>query len=200
MRRGAARTVGRRRPGSSELGEAEEGGEMRTSTETRRCAVAGVWAAAVVAGCASGGAQLAGVRRTARAGDSVQVGYGAQDRRRTTGSVSSVSGDEARTQHMTRVEELLQRVPGVVVTPRGDGSYSVVIRGASTLSAYSRADPLFVIDGQPVADGVGVLNSIPPQDVERIDVLKDAEASIYGSRSANGVILIRTRHAKVVRD
>ena len=130
----------------------------------------------------------------------MQIGYGVQGRRRTTGSVGSVSGDEARTQHMVRTEELLMRVPGVVVTPHSDGSYSVVIRGAATLSSFGRTDPLFVIDGLAVNDGVGVLNSIPPQDVERIDVLKDAEASIYGSRAANGVILVRTRHAKLPQE
>lgn len=185
---------------------------MRTSTGSRRCAVAGAWMAALVgggSGCASGTAGGAADARPldvgARLGrgggdDSIQVGYGNQDRRRMTGSVGSVSGNDARTQHMVRVEELLQRVPGVVVTPRGDGRYSVVVRGASTLSAYTNADPLFVIDGMPAADGVGILNSISPQDIDRIDVLKDSEASIYGSRAANGVILVRTRHAKIVRE
>ncbi len=185
---------------------------MRTSTGGWRCAVAWV----VVAGCASGGSGGAtrgandprpvavrgatdGSSRT-RLDDSVQVGYGMQQRRQMTGSVASVSGDDARTQHMMRTEELLMRVPGVMVTPHSDGSYSVVIRGVSTLSPFARTDPLFVIDGMAVNDGVGVLNSIPPQDVERIDVIKDAEASIYGSRAANGVILVRTRHARPAHD
>ncbi len=188
---------------------------MRTSTRGRQCAVVGGWVAVVsVVGCASGGARAGGVgpgvspevaanvaalnarRLRGAADDSVQVGYGVMGRRRMTGSVSSVSGDAARTQHMLRIEELLQRVPGVVVSPRGDGSYSVRIRGATTLNAYSTADPLVVVDGLPVAGGTGVLNTIAPEDVDRIDVLKDAEASIYGSRSANGVILVRTRHMK----
>ncbi len=184
---------------------------MRTSTRERWGAVVGVGAALVVvaAGCASGagrtpsGASVGAPPSpasdaavvTARADDSVQVGYGKQDRRRMTGSVSSVSGDVVKSQHVTRVEELLLRVPGVVVTPRGDGTYSIRVRGATTLSAYSGSEPLFVIDGMPVVDGLSLLRGMSPEDVERIDVLKDAEASIYGSRSANGVILVRTRHA-----
>ncbi len=190
---------------------------MRTSTRVGQVVVvAGGWAVSV-AGCAGGGGANAPAEAprpvearasaAARGGmlrgpmdDSVQVGYGSQGRRRTTGSVGSVSGDETHTQHMTRVEELLERIPGVRVTPRGDGTYAVVVRGSTSLSAASQSDPLFVIDGVPVSDGVGVLNAIAPQDVERIDVLKDSEASIYGSRAANGVILVRTRHARVGRD
>ena len=185
---------------------------MRTSTGSRRSAVAGAWmlsamVGGAVTGCAGGARPVAGVAPVATSGtrlrdwpaeDSVQTGYSpVQGRRRLTGSVASISGDETRTQHMMRVEELLQRLPGVSVTPHGDGSFSVVIRGASAMSAYGRTDPLFVIDGMPAADGTTVLNSLSPQDIERIDVLKDAEASIYGSRSGNGVILIRTRHAKI---
>lgn len=188
---------------------------MRTSTGSRRSAVAGAWllsamAGGAVTGCASGAGSGAGVRPLVASGtwrrdrpaeDSVQTGYsGVQDRRRLTGSVASISGDETRTQHMVRVEELLQRLPGVLVTPRGDGSYAIAIRGASSMSSFGRTDPLFVIDGVPVADGATVLNGISPQDIERIDVLKDAEASIYGSRSGNGVILVRTRHAKIVKE
>ncbi len=183
---------------------------MRTGTRERRSAVASVWAAGMVmmvaVGCASGAVRTRGgevvgpgpavAAVTGRDIDSVQVGYGNQARRRMTGSVSSVSGDVVRSQHVTRVEELLLRVPGVVVTPRGDGTYSISVRGSTTLGGFSQTEPLFVIDGLPVVDGLAVLRGMSPTDVERIDVLKDAEASIYGSRSANGVILVRTRHAK----
>lgn len=178
---------------------------MRTGT--RRGAVAVGWAAAMaVVGCASGTGSGVGARpvvvgagverRVARFDDSVQVGYGMQGRRRMTGSVSSVSGDVVRAQHVVRVEELLMRVPGVAVSPRSDGTYSVIVRGAATLSPYGNTDPLVVIDGMPVSNGLGALRAMAAEDVERIDVLKDAEASIYGSRSANGVILVRTRHMK----
>ena len=188
---------------------------MRTNTEDRRSTVAGVWmlsavAGVVIAGCASGARPAVGGRPVAEAAvrqrnrpaeDSVQTGYSpVQARRHLTGSVASVSGDETRTQHIVRVEELLQRLPGVTVTRRGDGNYAIAVRGASSLSTYSNAEPLFVLDGMPVADGTALLNGLSPQDIERIDVLKDSEASIYGARSANGVILIRTRHAKIVRE
>ncbi|HEY0779436.1 MAG TPA: TonB-dependent receptor plug domain-containing protein [Gemmatirosa sp.] len=164
------------------------------------CASGGAAAGATAGATAPAPSRTVAGRAGTRPSDSVQVGYGMQDRRHTTGSVASVSGDETRTQHMVRVEELLQRVPGVMVTPHGDGSYSVVVRGSTSLTSTVHSDPLFVIDGVPVNDGVGVLNSIAPQDVERIDVLKDAEASIYGSRAANGVILVRTRHMRPVRE
>jgi TonB-dependent SusC/RagA subfamily outer membrane receptor len=131
--------------------------------------------------------------------DTVAVGYGSTSRRRLTGSVSSVSGDEGHASRVLRVEELLYRVPGVRVVPRSDGTYSITIRGKATLG-YGSTDPLFVFDGLPVEDGISVLRGMSPEDVDRIDVIKDADASIYGSRSANGVILVRTRHAKVPRD
>lgn len=131
--------------------------------------------------------------------DTIQVGYGAQNRRRTTGSVSSVSGDVARRQPMTRVEELLLRVPGVRLARRPDGTFSISVRGASSFG-LSNTEPLVVIDGVPVEDGAGALSAMPPEDVDRIDVLKDGEASIYGSRAANGVILVRTRRPKLNRE
>lgn len=196
---------------------------MRTSTRgVRRGAVAGGWAAVAalvwVGGCArrqgtaaegvrpvsdkpaagrsaAGRGAAAGGRYAGGPNDSVPIGYGSVERRRMTGSVATVSGDVTRTQRVLRVEELLYRVPGVTVVPRGDGSYSITIRGRATLG-YNNTDPLFVVDGMPVENGIAVFRSLAPEDVERIDVIKDAEASIYGSRSANGVILVRTRHAK----
>ena len=202
---------------------------MRTSTSVRRgttARVSGAIGVAVLAGlaagaCASGRAgrsagtgqgatggaervvdslrRVVGAAQRARVDDSVQVGYGTLNRRRMTGSVASVSGDVARREHVVRVEDLLRRVSGVVVSPRSDGSFSIRVRGATTLSAYSSGDPLFVIDGVPVTDGPGALRGMTPEDIDRIDVIKDAEASVYGSRAANGVILVRTRRSSPYR-
>jgi TonB-dependent SusC/RagA subfamily outer membrane receptor len=127
--------------------------------------------------------------------EAVQVGYGTQTQREITGSVGSVQPDE-RQARATRVEEMIRgRVPGVDVTRRADGSYSIRIRGAGGFSAGD-GEPLFVIDGVPVSTlypGTA-LAGIDPSTVSRIDVLKDAgSAAIYGSRGMNGVILITTR-------
>jgi TonB-dependent SusC/RagA subfamily outer membrane receptor len=127
--------------------------------------------------------------------DEVEVGYGTQRARDITGSVASVSGDALRGNRVSRVEEMFQgRMAGVSVTRTPGGGYSVRIRGASNFTGGG--DPLFVLDGVPL---LGTrpgheLDGINPSDIARIDVLKDAgSAAIYGSRAANGVILITTR-------
>jgi TonB-dependent SusC/RagA subfamily outer membrane receptor len=125
----------------------------------------------------------------------VSVGYGQmQDWRTLTASIGSVTTGEVSQMTATRVEELLQsRVPGVAMTRRPDGSFSVRIRDAGGF--VGMGEPLYVIDGMPVsaADAGG----IPPQDVARIDVLKDAgAAAIYGSQGMNGVILITTKRRR----
>lgn len=132
--------------------------------------------------------------KPAARGGEVDVGYGTQDPSRTTGAVESISADELAGVPYTRVEEMIAaRLPGVEVTRDGRGEYRIRIRGLSSHNAGN--DPLIVVDGVPASD-VHVLASIQPQDVQRIDVLKDAaSAAIYGSRGANGVILITTRRA-----
>jgi TonB-dependent starch-binding outer membrane protein SusC len=126
----------------------------------------------------------------------VQVGYAREWRGNVTGSVSSLSGEELDNQRVARVEELLQdRVAGLMITRRPNGSFTVRIRGGRSL--IGNDEPLVVIDGSPVsAQSVSLaLSGLSPQNVERIDVLKDAgSTAAYGSRGANGVILITTRH------
>ena len=126
----------------------------------------------------------------------VQVGYAREWRGNVTGSVSSLSGDDLENQRVARVEELLQdRVAGLLVTRRPNGSFTVRIRGGRSL--IGNDEPLVVIDGRPVsAQSVSLaISGLSPQNVERIDVLKDAgSTAAYGSRGANGVILITTRH------
>ena len=131
--------------------------------------------------------------------DRVEVGYGTASREDLTGSVSSLTSEDLAHQRVGRVEELLMdRVSGVMVSRRPDGSLAVRIRG--TRSMMGNNEPLVVIDGIPVyAQNVSLaLNGISPQSVERIDVLKDAgSTAAYGSRGANGVILITTKRARV---
>jgi TonB-dependent SusC/RagA subfamily outer membrane receptor len=128
--------------------------------------------------------------------EEVEVGYGSQRAKDIAGAVESLSGERLRANRASRVEEMFQgRMAGVAVTRLPGGGYSVRIRGASNFQANG-GEPLFVLDGVPL-QGVRPgheLDGINPGDVQRIDVLKDAgSAAIYGSRAANGVILITTR-------
>ena len=125
----------------------------------------------------------------------VVIGYGMQKKATVTGAISSVSADDMKDQQITRVDDALQgRAAGVVVTQNSGApgsSPSVFIRGINSLTNSS---PLYVVDGQ-IWDNGGY-DSINPNDIESIQVLKDASAGIYGSRSANGVILITTKKGK----
>ena len=106
----------------------------------------------------------------------------------------TITREDIERMRFTRIEDYIaSRVPGVQVI-RHNGGVSFQIRGPNTILGNS--EPLIVLDGVPLLQGTGGLSSlnISPSDVERIDVLKDAGSSaIYGSRGANGVILIRTR-------
>jgi TonB-dependent starch-binding outer membrane protein SusC len=128
-------------------------------------------------------------------GETVAVGYGRQAPRDVTGSVSSLSREDMERVTATRVEELIRdRVPGVHVSRTASGDYSFRIRG--TRSFIGSNEPLFVIDGMAVPPQTTstALAGLAPGDVVRIDVLKDAgSTAAYGSRGANGVIMITTR-------
>jgi len=121
----------------------------------------------------------------------VVVGYGTQRKRDVTGSISSVKGEDIQNLPVGNVASTLQgRAAGVDIV-RNDGSPGSVpdirIRGTGTIND---ASPLVVIDGVPSA----AINDVNPNDIASIEILKDASASaIYGSRAANGVLLITTR-------
>jgi TonB-dependent starch-binding outer membrane protein SusC len=136
----------------------------------------------------------------------VVVGYGTNRKRNITSSISSIKAAELANVSVPSFEAALQgRSSGVQVTSDNGLAGSPVtirIRGTSSLSASSQ--PLYVIDGVPViagdygssgfADGTNALALINPADIESIEILKDASAAaIYGSRSANGVVLITTK-------
>jgi iron complex outermembrane receptor protein len=133
----------------------------------------------------------------------VVVGYGTQNKRDVTGSVKSIKSEAFNKGIVNTPQELLQgKVAGVNVTSASGepgGVLGITIRGPGGVRTGST--PLFVIDGLPLDNsttGIGdPLTFINPQDIESIDVLKDASATaIYGSRGANGVILITTRKGK----
>ncbi|WP_318310154.1 TonB-dependent receptor [Flagellimonas crocea] len=126
----------------------------------------------------------------------VVVGYGSQRKVDLTGSVVSVATEELEELPVTRTDQALQgRVPGVFIQSTDgspNGEVNIRIRGSNSLSAGN--DPLIVIDG---FQG-GSLNNLNPNDIESIQVLKDASATaIYGSRGANGVILVTTKTGKI---
>ncbi|WBL24326.1 SusC/RagA family TonB-linked outer membrane protein [Zunongwangia sp. HGR-M22] len=121
----------------------------------------------------------------------VVVGYGTEKRENITASISSVAPEEIQSLPKANVTEMLQgRMPGVQVMSdnRPGGGTSIRVRGFSTIN---NNDPLVIIDGVPTSNG---LSSINPQDIESLQVLKDAaSSSIYGSRAANGVVVITTK-------
>ncbi|GJM32815.1 MAG: SusC/RagA family TonB-linked outer membrane protein [Saprospiraceae bacterium] len=148
----------------------------------------------------------------------VVVGYGTSKKSDLTGSVASVTGEHLRSSVTTNIDQALQgRIAGVQVTQNSGqpgGAASIRIRGANSITGSS--EPLYVIDGIPFqGDGARVsgfdwsggangqnrvnpLSSINPNDIVRIEVLKDASASaIYGARAANGVILITTKRGEL---
>ncbi len=122
----------------------------------------------------------------------VVIGYGVQKKSSMTASVASVSVDEIKKQVASNVASTLQgRVPGVEILQKGGeagAEVKILIRGAGT---FGETEPLYVIDGAFSNNGLNTLN---PSDIESIEVLKDgAAAAIYGSRAANGVVLITTK-------
>ncbi|ANH80822.1 SusC/RagA family TonB-linked outer membrane protein [Niabella ginsenosidivorans] len=126
----------------------------------------------------------------------VVVSYGRQKNREVTGAIGTVDADHLQDMPVTQFAQQLQgKVAGVQVNQysgqpgRGIG---FVIRGAA--SFYSSNQPLFVIDGLPIT---GSINNINPAEIESYSFLKDASATaLYGSRAANGVVLITTKHAR----
>ena len=146
--------------------------------------------------------------------DQVQIiGYGSTTKRLTTGAISTVKGDEINLRPVDNVMLALQgQVSGLAITNPGSGIGSppqILIRGKNSIT--SGTAPLIILDGVIInqnlggltgsafyQDGVSVLNSINPNDVKSIDVLKDADATaIYGSRGTNGVIIITTKGAEI---
>ncbi len=150
----------------------------------------------------------------------VAVGYGTFKKSDLTGSVASLKNDDFNQGAISSVDEAMQgRIPGVLVTQTSaepGGGLSIRIRGASSINAGN--EPLYVIDGMPMdnsemlssstSSGIvaqigsnpnpkNPLNSLNPNDIESIEILKDASATaIYGSRGANGVVLITTKMGK----
>jgi TonB-dependent SusC/RagA subfamily outer membrane receptor len=128
--------------------------------------------------------------------DQVNVGYGTQDKRDVNGAVAKADAQKLMsTSPRTASDMLVGRFAGVEVTQLANGGTSIRIRGAHSMKANQ--EPLFVLDGVPQSNGSNTLKDLAPQDIASIEVLKDASAtSVYGSRGANGVILIATKRGQ----
>ena len=125
----------------------------------------------------------------------VVVGYGTMRKRDVTGSIASVNSEKIAARGTTNLAESLQgSVPGVNITQSGSragAGFNIQVRGQASIN--KQAQPLYVIDGV-VCDNMDFLN---PDDIDRIDVLKDASSTaIYGSRASAGVIMITTKGSK----
>ncbi len=142
--------------------------------------------------------------------DIVVIGYSPQKRKDLTGSVSSVKSEDIADVQLPSLETALQgRTPGVQVTKNSGkpgGGIDVNVRGRTSISASNQ--PLYIIDGVPIINGdnldfsqegiggsnISVISDLNPDEIQSIEVLKDAAtAAIYGSRAANGVVLITTK-------
>jgi len=131
----------------------------------------------------------------------VVVGYGTQRKIETTGAIASIKSDELVQTPVANVAQGLQgRVAGVQVVQNSSapgGSVSVRVRGTNSIRGSS--EPLYIIDGVQVSNGGGVndlspLSTINPNDIESVEVLKDASSTaIYGARGANGVVIVTTK-------
>lgn len=133
----------------------------------------------------------------------VVVGYGTQKRTSVTGAISSIKSDVMTQAPAVSIEQSMQgRLSGVQVrqsSGQPGAGISIQIRGAASIAGGN--EPLYVIDGLPIFNSdvrlANGLNGINPNDIESIEVLKDAAAaSIYGSRAANGVVLVTTKKGK----
>jgi TonB-linked SusC/RagA family outer membrane protein len=128
--------------------------------------------------------------------DVVVVGYGTQRKRDVTGAISSVKAADIEKRPITQAQDAMQgTTPGVVVSQTsgqpGASPFSVRIRGYNSITGGN--DPLYVIDGFIGGD----IEALSPEDIEDIEILKDASATaIYGSRASNGVVLITTKKGR----
>ena len=130
----------------------------------------------------------------------VVVGYGSMTRKDVTSSITTVKADKLNVGTYTDPAQLLQgKVPGLTIVQSSDpngGTASITLRGASSLRSGAAMEPYYVIDGVP---GIS-LAMIAPEDIESIDVLRDATATaIYGSKAANGVIIVTPKKGRVAK-
>lgn len=133
-------------------------------------------------------------RDTLKLSEVVVVGYGKMRRKDVTSSITTIQSSDLNQGVYTSPAQLLQgKVPGLTVSNSGDPNAdpSITLRGASTLRTGAAMEPYYIVDGVPGVD----LSLVATDDIESIDILRDATATaIYGSKAANGVIIVTTKH------
>lgn len=124
--------------------------------------------------------------------ETVNDGYSKQKESESTSATSTVTPSEQDKDYATDLSDLLQGHASGVQVSRTNGGVRVLVRGPNSFNASN--SPLYVVDGVPVSTGANGVVPVNPRDVKSITVLKDASATgIYGSRGANGVIVIETQ-------
>lgn len=119
--------------------------------------------------------------------EEINIGYGTVKRRQLSSSVSKVNVEGNDIGSYSNIAEyLMGKVPGLTVFHDGTG-YKYMIRGVSSI--YGSTDPLFLVDGVETEN----IDNINPRDIRSVEVIKDGSAAIYGTRGANGVIMITTK-------
>lgn len=159
---------------------------------TRRLAAALVLAAvATLAACGGGATKSPRTPAPEEARPDLQTPQSA--------GVATVTGEDISKVGVQRIEEYLNgRVPGLQVFRNQSGEYTIRIRGTQKFGQGSE-EPLLVVDGMPVSPGSvnTVLSTIDPREIAKVEVLKDASSTaMYGSRGANGVLLIKTKRSR----
>jgi len=151
-------------------------------------------AAAVAVSCGSAKVATESFKKTNVDSEDLNIGYGTVSKNANAFSVSEAKMSDAEaTIYNDMYDYLRNKVPGVEVE-NGTGAGStpkITVRGEKTIGLGVEQDPLFILDGETIQD----INMILPNDVYSVQVLKGAAASSYGSRSANGVILITSKFA-----
>ena len=167
---------------------------MRSSSIT--CVVAMLAVVSVLGGCAHrspkplASAQPASTER-------VDIGYGEMNRRLVPGAVSSITAEQIANRHVATIAELFEAIPGATVERTRNGS-TLRLRNVAANNSAANTEPLIVIDGVALAryDKQNVLSALNKLDIDRIDVLRDAAAAMYGVRGGRGVVLIKTKRGK----
>ena len=152
-------------------------------------------AAALICSCSVSRNTLDG-QGTDGQGKNVNVGYGSVERDKLTYSVDQLDVKDNEMSSYSNIWDYMRsRVPGVVIgDASAGGTPSIIIRGENSVNSSNQ--PLIMLDGMETDD----ISGLSPLDVASISVLKDASASIYGSRGGNGVILITTKSAKLAAE
>lgn len=146
--------------------------------------------------CASAGPKPVASAQPAST-EHVDIGYGEMDRRLAPGAVSSITAEQIRSRNVATIAELFEAIPGTTVERTRNGS-TLRIRNVAANNSAASTEPLIIIDGVPLprSDKQNVLAALNKVDIDRIDVLRDAAAAMYGVRGGRGVVLIKTKRGK----